>query len=388
MAAATPPLDVEWLANHTTDLLSSGIGGKCLFATDQWFAAVDNLISPADPVWKEGVFTSQGKWMDGWESRRKRTAGHDWALFRLAVPGRIDAVDVDTAFFTGNFPPMISIEGATDVDEHEWLEEFRIDAGVCASPDMIAAAEATVASATWVPIVSRSPLQPGNPDTRHNVFRSESSTVFTHVRINYHPDGGVARVRVFGTPQPDFANMAAAARSAGVLSNLVALKNGGRVVAWNNMHYGHPRNILRTDHGLNMGDGWETARQPLRPPVLEVGPDGNIVNPGCDWCVIQLGATGKIKRLEVDTSFFKGNYPESFQVEACMSSWTGSTDVSTEELDKADWKVLFPRHQLGPDNVHHFTVEPDRVCLCTHLRLTIFPDGGIMRFKALGEPVV
>jgi len=283
---------------------------------------------------------------------------------------------------------MISIEGAIGVEEHEWLEQARIETGARASPDMVAAAIDTVASAKWYPLVSRAPLRPGVPETRHNLFRSESHATVTHIRVNYHPDGGVARLRAFGVPKPDFAKMASAATASGVLTDLSGQRSGGRAVAWNNMHYGHPRNMLRSDHGKNMGDGWETARQPTRPPVLKVGPDGNMENPGNDWCVIELGTAGRVKRLEVATTHFKGNYPESFQVECCVAPWRGVLDVPHEEIDKADWKVLFPRHKLGPDAIFHFNVDPALSVKCTHLRLSIFPDGGIMRFRALGQPIV
>lgn len=70
------------------------------------------ICQPSPPEWREGVFTSNGKWMDGWETRRKRIPGHDWCIIKLGIPGLIKGLDIDTAYFTGNFPPKASIQVA------------------------------------------------------------------------------------------------------------------------------------------------------------------------------------------------------------------------------------------------------------------------------------
>ena len=64
-----------------------------------------------EPVWDEFKFTEYGKWMDGWESRRRRTEGHDWCVIKLNIPGEIHSIEVDTCHFTGNYSPKVSIQG-------------------------------------------------------------------------------------------------------------------------------------------------------------------------------------------------------------------------------------------------------------------------------------
>eukprot|EP00041_Stephanoeca_diplocostata_P015168 m.287621 g.287621 ORF g.287621 m.287621 type:complete len:324 (-) comp19951_c0_seq3:68-1039(-) len=301
---------------EATDLAASAQGGKVLFVTDQWFASGDNLIQTQAPEWKEGVFTEHGKWMDGWESRRKRTPGHDWALIRLGVPGRILGFDVDTSFFTGNYPPQVSIEATRDCHEDVHLHDVVNQAGHSASTREYECAMSTYRSQPWTTLVGTSPLRPGYPDTCHNYFAVQSGETFTHVRLNMHPDGGIARLRVYGVPLPDFDRLTQLMGAGSV--DLTALRHGGRALYWSDTHYGHPANMLRSDPGKNMGDGWETARASNRPAVLSVTPDGHVAFGHNDWCVLKLGCKGVVTRLEIDTSFFKGNYPESCRVEACL----------------------------------------------------------------------
>eukprot|EP00912_Choanoflagellata_sp_UC4_P000111 UC4_evm3s74 len=383
-----------------TDIAGEAVGGRVLFATDQWFASADNIIKQSQPEWKEGKFTNQGKWMDGWESRRKRTPGHDWCLIRLGVPGRILAFDVDTAFFTGNYPPSISIEAAPfgSITEDPFLHSYseggtggaRIEIGVSASKREYDAAQSTYNSVSkagkkWITLLPADigALRPGTPETRHNYFRVENcDTVFSHIRVNYFPDGGVARLRVLGKLRPNFPALMASAGASGLI-DLVALRNGGRAMAWSDMHFGHPRNILRMAPGINMGDGWETARKMDRPHVLEKGYDGKVKFPGTDWVIIKLGTEGVIKNFTVDTTFFRGNYPESFLIEGCRED---SDDWIEKGSKSVLWTTLCARSKLRPNQRHFFEVDNNATIPCTHLRLTIFPDGGIMRFRAFGTP--
>ena len=64
---------------------SHRLGGSVRYATDDFFAEKENLLKPHKPVWKEHEYTDRGKWMDGWESRRKRVPGHDFAIVRLGT---------------------------------------------------------------------------------------------------------------------------------------------------------------------------------------------------------------------------------------------------------------------------------------------------------------
>jgi allantoicase len=90
-----------------TDLADGGLGGRPLFATDEWFATADNLLKSGPPRFDPEAFCEQGKVMDGWETRRRRMPGHDWCVLRLGLPGYIHGFDADTAFFTGNHTPQV-----------------------------------------------------------------------------------------------------------------------------------------------------------------------------------------------------------------------------------------------------------------------------------------
>src|SRR5215208_4252174 len=92
------------------DLASARLGGRAVFTNDDFFAPRANLLKPEAPVFIAGKFTSRGKWMDGWESRRRRVPGHDWCVLRLGVRGSVRGFDVDTSFFTGNYPSHCSVD--------------------------------------------------------------------------------------------------------------------------------------------------------------------------------------------------------------------------------------------------------------------------------------
>jgi allantoicase len=275
------------------------------------------MIKDEEAVWKEGLYTTYGKWMDGWESRRRRTAGHDWCIVQLGLPGVIKAIEVDTAYFTGNFSPKVSVLGASlsSSTEISSLLQLRDETkasrpddgtmGTCASEKEWNLVN-QLHSNTWSELVALTPLAAGYEETRRTVFVINSNEVTTHLRINMGPDGGIARVRVYGYVSVNPENL-----SHGEDIDLVSVENGGLAIAWSNMHYGHPRNLIVPGRGTCMGDGWETARQPKRPPVYTQGPDGLIVLPGFDWAILKLGIAGIVSSVEVDTNFYKGNYPES-----------------------------------------------------------------------------
>ena len=307
---------------HLIDLASERLGGAVLEANDEFFAEKENLIRDAAPVWREGEYTDRGKWMDGWETRRRREPGYDWAVVQLALPGSIHGFVVDTAFFTGNYPEACSIE-ARDGD------------------------------GDWYEVLSRRPLE-GNTK---NFFALDPTRRVTHVRLNIYPDGGVARLRVYGVPA------AAEGRvRRGSEIDLAAAENGGHVVDVSNQHYGNPQQMLYPGASRGMFDGWETKRRR---------------GPGYDWAVIRLGAIGRVAKAVVDTSHFKGNAPGECSIEAC--------DV-LEAVPGPDteWRELLPRTPIRPNEVHQFTWDIALAPPSTHLRLNIYPDGGVARFRAFG----
>ncbi|MGH8944516.1 MAG: allantoicase, partial [Acidimicrobiia bacterium] len=257
--------------NHSTpaftsmaDLSSARVGGRAIATNDDFFAPMANLVRAEPAVFIPGKFTARGKWMDGWESRRRRTPGHDWCVVKLGMRGRIRGVDVDTSYFTGNFPSHCSIEA---------LDTTR------AVTKQVAAVE----RGPWSLVLPRTPLRGDS----HNYLEIErtpelADRAWTHVRLNIYPDGGVARLRVHGDVVVDWTRIV---RSRKVM-DLAEIRNGGLVIAASDMHFGAKDNMIMPGRAKNMGDGWETRRRR---------------GPGHDWAIVRLGAAGVISRVEIDT---------------------------------------------------------------------------------------
>ena len=228
-----------------------------------------------------------------------------------------------------------------------------------------------------------SPLKPGYIDTCRHFFEVQDEERYTHIRVNYWPDGGVARLRVFGEVKKDFS----AAPAQGLI-DLAATANGGLGLMASNSHYGRPQNLCGAGRGVNMGDGWETARNPNRPPEFKVDANGMMQLPGFDWCVIQLGVPGLVEKIEIDTIHFKGNYPES-----CMLEWCHEPSATRLTFDPvhAHWDTLLPRTRLGPNQIAAFGPAEGLAATSkpvTHVRYTIYPDGGTSRLRLWGKPEV
>jgi allantoicase len=333
---STPPF------TSLADLASARVGGSAIAASDDFFAPRANLVKPAPPVFIPAKFTARGKWMDGWESRRRRTPGHDWCVVRLGMRGRICGVDVDTSYFTGNYPSHCSIEG---LDTHGRVTT------------RIAGAE----GAPWTQVLTRSPL---HGDT-HNYFAADRESEsadrpWTHVRLNIYPDGGVARLRVYGDVIVDWTRVARSRRAI----DLAGIRNGGLVIGASDMHFGAKDNIIMPGRAKNMGDGWETRRRR---------------GPGFDWAIVRLGTPGRVTRVELDTNHFKGNYPETASLEGCFAP-----DAPMVALGSADWVEILPRTKLQPHRRHFFASELRAGGPVSHVRLNIFPDGGISRLRVYG----
>lgn len=312
------------------DLAARLLGGAVVWATDESFAEKENLIRPGAPQHFPATFGHKGQVYDGWETRRRRSPGTDHAIVRLGAPGIVHGVLVDTAWFTGNFPPEISVEGA------------RID-GYPDANDLGTAAE-------WFPLVPRSAVA-GNTI---NPFEVDEPRTVTHVRLTMHPDGGVARLRVHGIARPD-----PALRPPGAM-DLAAIENGGHVTDCSNLFYSSPNNLLMPGFAHVMGDGWETARRRFGADDWETHND---------WVEISLGTSGRVRMLELDTTCFLHNAP-------------GSARVRGRSGD-GEWLELLPRTALRPDTRHRFPVAVESVV--TKVRLDIFPDGGMSRLRAWGS---
>jgi len=358
------------------ELSSNTLGGKVLFSTDDWFAPAEMLLNSDAAVWKEG-FTEQGKWMDGWETRRKRIPGHDWCIIKLGLPGTVDGVELDTSFFTGNYAPRASVQGAW-IDNDLPLKPREGGAGKKANKEQLDAA-ANINSEKWTTIVEMSSLGAGYKDTCKSYFTAKGKGPFTHIRLNIFPDGGVARMRIYGVAVPSLPD------SSFSLVDLVSANMGGVCIGYSDAHYGHPRNMIKTGRGKDMGDGWETARRLDRPPVLVADNAGILKVPGSEWAAFKLGIPGFVRAIEVDTNHFKGNFPDSVVIEA--ANIDGDVDEAKKILLSSEkhWKILLPAKKLSAHKQHYFPKEEishrDRI---THVRVRMFPDGGISRIGILG----
>jgi len=318
------------------DLAAERLGGAVLIANDEFFAPKESLLRAAAAVWKEDAYTDRGKWMDGWETRRRRTPGHDWCIVRLGLPGVVRGVVVDTSFFRGNFPESCELEGAS-VD------------GV-PNPETLA----SDASVRWHALLARTPLA---GDTR-NAFAVASDVRVTHLRFHIHPDGGVARLRVHGEARPSPALLAR-----GRVLDLAAMENGGYVVVCSDMFFGHRQNLILPGRSTHMGDGWETRRRR---------------GPGHDWSIVRLAARASLQRLELDTDHFKGNAPGR-----CSLDWCDAPGAGAHELQAgASWQSLLGETPLEPHARHAWDVSAAGAA--THVRLNIFPDGGVARLRVIG----
>ena len=330
MEHSTPPFTA------LADLASARVGGRAVAANDDFFAAKENLVKPEPAIFVPGKFTTRGKWMDGWESRRRRTPGHDWCVLKLGMRGRIRGVDVDTSFFTGNYPSHCSID-ALDLA----LPAKGIDAGQ---------------GGPWINLVAKAALRGDS----HNYFEIDDPRPWTHVRLNIFPDGGVARLRVHGDVVIDWERAMAAGRPI----DLAEIRHGGLVLAASDMHFGAKDNMIMPGRATNMGDGWETRRRR---------------GPGYDWAIVRLGTAAQIQSVEIDTNHFKGNFPESASLEGCLAP-----GASIAALGSADWFEILPRTPLKAHHCHRFARELRRAGLVSHVRLNIFPDGGISRLRVHG----
>jgi allantoicase len=321
------------------DLASERIGGKALLASDEFFAEKENLLKPDRSIFIPDKYTDRGKWMDGWESRRKRTAGHDWCIIKLGFACIIKGVDIDTNHFLGNNPAYASIDARVASDSLK-VEQFE--------------------ESSWKEILPKSPLKPGS----QNLFNVANGNRWTHIRLNIFPDGGVARLRVYGEVVPDWSKIA---KDEAI--DLAFVGNGGSVVAASDMFFGNKENLIMPGRAANMGDGWETKRRR---------------GPGNDWVILKLGKPGRIEKIEVDTNHFKGNYPDRCSIDALNASNAVVDSLTWQEFQ---WTEILPQAKLHADKQHYFEKELTPLPACTHVRLNIFPDGGVSRLRVLGRVV-
>lgn len=322
------------LAARWVNLAAEKLGARAINCSDEFFAPSRRMLREAPPIFIADKYDANGKWMDGWETRRKRGGGHDWCVVKLARAGVLRAAEIDTAHFIGNHPPAAALQACN-----------------------VASGEPGPQT-DWVEILPRVEL---NGDQTHR-YTIHSAAVYSHVRVNIFPDGGIARLRVYGEPKVDWRGGVAR----GQLADLAYALNGAVALQCNNEHFGAMRNLLSPGRGVNMGDGWETRRRRT---------------PGNDWVIIALAARGVIKRAEVDTAHFKGNYPERCSLQGADLTGLALRDLARES---AQWAELLPPLKLRADRAHVFDKQIVTHRAVTHVRFNIYPDGGVSRVRLFG----
>ena len=321
--------------NGLIDLAQPRLGSKVIFRTDDFFASAKRIIDPLPAVFKEGLFDKNGKWMDGWESRRKRMPGHDYLIIKLGKPGSISKVNVDTSHFNGNQPSMVSLEAC--YSKSNSIKNFK-----------------------WKPLINKKKTKANS----HHLFKTSSKSIVTHVKLNIFPDGGIARLRLYGSISKENNNFG------NKIVNLTSLLNGASVVACNNEHFGKAENILAPGKAKNMGDGWETRRRRDK---------------GFDWLILNSIKGNKINKIEISTHHFKGNFPSHCTLQATYipNKKTSSSIVTGSNK----WKLLLDKVKLSANKTHIFKNKLMKNDKINYIKINIYPDGGISRFKIFGKAI-
>ena len=319
--------------NELINLAQSRLGSKIVYKTDEFFAPAKRIINPWPPVFKEGVFDKHGKWMDGWETRRKRKKDHDYLILKLGKPGKIYKVDIDTSYFSGNQPTKVSLEA-------------------CYSKKKL-----PNKNTKWIKILKNKPTKANS----HHFFNIKNKSIFTHIKLNIYPDGGVARIRIFGSMQIK-------KKFSKKIINLTSVLNGATPIACNNEHFGSAENILAPGIGKNMGDGWETRRSRGK---------------NFDWLIIKCATAGKINKIQIDTHHFKGNYPDKCSLQATYLNTKISSKTIVEKSKK--WRLLLNKTKLHAHKKHNFQNKLMKNKKVNYIRINIFPDGGISRIRVFGK---
>jgi len=323
----------KFISAKMINLADPRIGSKIIFKTDDFFAAAHRILKTDIPVFKDGLFDKHGKWMDGWETRRRRSKGYDYLVLKLGKPGKIFDIDIDTSHFNGNQPTHASLEGCFSRSKPNKKTK-------------------------WTRLLGKKKL---GPNKNHN-FKSQNKSTFNYIRLNIFPDGGVARLRLYGKIEIDkkiinHKNI-----------NLTSVLNGASIVGCNNEHFGRAENIIAPGKGKNMGDGWETRRSRGK---------------NFDWLIIKFGKPGLIKKLEIDTHHFKGNYPDSCSIQTAIIN----KDLSNKMIVKnsKNWKFILNKSKLSAHKKHVFKKFLIKRNKENYLKINIYPDGGISRIRAFGS---
>ena len=315
------------------NLADPRIGSKIIYKTDDFFAAAHRILNIEAPIFKDGLFDKHGKWMDGWETRRRRSNGFDYLILKLGKPGKIFDIDIDTTHFDGNQPTHASVEGCFSKNKPSKKTK-------------------------WISLLNKKKLGP----SRNHSFKSKNKSVFNYIRLNIFPDGGVARLRLYGKIEMEKNYLS------NKTINLTSVLNGASIIGCNNEHFGRAENVIAPGKGRNMGDGWETRRSRGK---------------NFDWLIIKFGKPGLIKKLEIDTHHFKGNYPDSCSIQTASIS----KDLSNKSIvnNSKNWKFILNKSKLSAHRKHIFKKFLIKRSKENYLKINIYPDGGISRIRAFGN---
>jgi len=317
------------------DLAQKRLGSKVVYQTDEFFAKASRITESAEPIFIPNKFDMHGKWMDGWETRRKRDAGHDYLIIHLGKKGIISKANIDTTHFNGNQPSFASIEA-------------------CYSKKNIPSKEAK-----WKTILNKKKIKPNS----RNIFTTNNRSIFTHIKLNIFPDGGVARLRLYGEIATDKISFGKK------IINLSSLLNGASIVACNNEHFGKAENILAPGKSKNMGDGWETRRSRGK---------------NFDWIILKC-VLGQINNIQIDTHHFKGNYPDMCSIQATYLNDKKNAKFIISKSKK--WKTILNKTKLHAHRKHNFYNKVMKNNKINYIRINIFPDGGISRVRIFGKAI-
>ena len=315
------------------NLADPRIGSKIIFKTDDFFAAAHRILKIDAPVFKDGLFDKHGKWMDGWETRRRRSKGFDYLILKLGKPGKIFDIEIDTTHFNGNQPTHASVEGCFSRTKPNKKTK-------------------------WTRLLGKKKLGPN----KNHGLKSQNKSIFNYIKLNIFPDGGVARLRLYGKIEMEknilnYKNI-----------NLTSVLNGASIVGCNNEHFGRAENIIAPGKGKNMGDGWETRRSRGK---------------NFDWLIIKFGKPGLIKKLEIDTHHFKGNYPDTCSIQTANISKNLSNKLIVN--NSKNWKFILNKSKLSANKKHVFKKFLIKRNKENYLKINIHPDGGISRIRAFGN---
>jgi len=356
---------IDTIFSTSTNITTTVLGASIVSFSDEYFASASNLLTPTPPIRKPGVFVHTGAWYDGWETRRHNAKEYDWVVIKLGCVAQIDAVEVDTAYFNGNEAPLAGLDGCSLTNEEE------NDSGV--DKDDFTG---------WSEILPPSNCGPSQRQAWRLSGPAVQGKEFTHLRLKQYPDGGIARLRVYGTVvPPSLPPSVTSGKEQRPVEDLAAALNGGVAIECSDQHFGGKHYLVLPGRGKDMGDGWETAR--------------SRINDHTDWVIVQLGLRGRdIEKVVVDTKDFRGNFPRGVKVEA-WSTDIAKAALGTEAAPKADsreWKELVKGEQAcQADHEHVFEGEqlvvsaPPEGQVWTHVKMTIIPDGGVKRLRVFGR---